>query len=228
MALIKSDTKLCTLLVNDPSIITVLSRFGIELGVGDKTIGRACEERAIDTPFFITILNTYVNEDYSPDNTLEKCDVGEIIQYLEKTNRYYEQFLLPNIERHLGFLVSKCGASNTGIRLIQNFFHELKQQLIARLKADHDVWFPMVLGLVGEHTPSSSQCSVCEATDDTIADKVDDLMNMFVMHLPRGCDANLVHAVLMAIAALKKDICQNNRIREKLLRPIHVALVETK
>ena len=47
---------------------------------------------------------------------------------------------------------------------------------------------------------------------------------MFVIHLRGEYDANLCHAVLFAIISLEKDIKQNNRIRNRILYPISVAL----
>ena len=57
MILITPETKLHSILDHDPNVITVLNRFGIRLGVGDKSVGNICSEHAIDTTFFVSILN---------------------------------------------------------------------------------------------------------------------------------------------------------------------------
>jgi regulator of cell morphogenesis and NO signaling len=71
---------------------------------------------------------------------------------------------------------------------------------------------------------------VCEFNEgpDSIEDKINDLINMFVIHLTGDYDLNLGHAVLFAIFSLKKDIKQNNRIRNRILRPISIALSKNK
>lgn len=56
--------------------------------------------------------------------------------------------------------------------------------------------------------------------NDNIEDKLNDLINMFVIHLKGEYDVNLCHAVLIAIMSLQKDIKQNNRIRYRILLPI--------
>ena len=53
-----------------------------------------------------------------------------------------------------------------------------------------------------------------------IEEKLNDLINMFVIHLKGEYDVNLCHAVLVAIMTLQKDIKQNNRIRYRILLPI--------
>ena len=38
MALVTPDTKLCEVIVDEPSVVPVINRFDIVLGVGDRTI----------------------------------------------------------------------------------------------------------------------------------------------------------------------------------------------
>ena len=57
-----------------------------------------------------------------------------------------------------------------------------------------------------------------QPADDSIEDKINDLLSMFVIHLKGDYDHNLALAVLMAVVSLKKDITQNNRIRNRILR----------
>lgn len=45
MALINAETKLCDVILHEPSVIPVINRFGIILGVGDKSIRTVCEEK---------------------------------------------------------------------------------------------------------------------------------------------------------------------------------------
>ena len=48
MALINAESKLCDVILNEPSLIPVINRFGIILGVGDKNIRTVCEEKNLD------------------------------------------------------------------------------------------------------------------------------------------------------------------------------------
>ena len=116
MALINAETKLCDVILHEPSVIPVINRFGIILGVGDKSIRTVCEEKNLDCEFFVTILNTFINEDYFPENRLKSFCATQIVNYLTQTNAYYEQFQIPNIERHFNFLINQsCRNSARGI-----------------------------------------------------------------------------------------------------------------
>lgn len=230
MALVKSDNKLCDVIIAAPSVITVINRFNITLGVGDKSINAICEAKGIDTGFFITILNTFINEDYFPENILKSFKASKIIEYLNKTNAYYEMFQIPNIEHHFNSLINKSDSENNNLELMRKFFLELKKDILARIKSDKNHWFPEIIEaeekILNSNIPHPEFKMTFDATEtDPIEDKLNDLKNMFVMHLTGEYDRNLCHAVLFAIISLEKDMKQNNRIRERILRPISNAMV---
>lgn len=225
MTLINQDSKLCELIIQEPSTITVLDRFGISLGVGDARISDACHEHDIDVNFFTTILNTYINENYFPQAALLAFSASKIIDYLAKTNDYYVKNVIPNIERHFAFLLSKSPSQNSNLVLMRQFFEEVKTELLQRIDEDRNKWFPSItineMKSIGK-IPHSVKNS--EDISDPIEEKIDDLINMLIMHLKGDYDHNLGYAVINAIFSLKKDIKQNNRIRNRILMPISYAL----
>lgn len=46
------------------SLIPVINRLGIRLGLQDKTVREICEDHQIDTDFLLIIINTFLNEEY--------------------------------------------------------------------------------------------------------------------------------------------------------------------
>lgn len=224
MTLISADTRLCDIITSTPTTITVLNRLGITLGVGDATVESACKERNLDQKFFTTILNTYINEEFFPENEITSQRAAMIVDYLDKTNAYYETVKLPNIERHFMFL-TRCGQQpNSNLDLMFSFFQELKQELLGRIENDRKQWFPEVLTMSQAGIPHAITATDGNENNDTIQDKINDLISMFVMHLKGEYDANLCSAVITALASLHKDISQNNRIRNRMLLPLSTAL----
>lgn len=227
MQIVNYDSKLCDLLVNDPTLIAVFNRFGIALGVGDKTIARVCDEKGIDKDFLTTILNTFINEEYVPSDVHNRFSADKIVSYLQQTNAYYEHYLIPNIERHFNFLMAKSNNSNTSLSIIYKFFLEVKEELMARINDDKEQLFPKLLTHSGStrlEANAKNDSAAKAIQEDSIESKISDLLNMLVMHLSGTYDSNLAHAVLIALFGLKKDINQNNRIRERMLNPIVVAI----
>ena len=231
MQIVNYDSKLCDLIVGDPTLIAVLNRFGITLGVGDKTIARVCDENGIDKAFLTTILNTYINEDYVPGDGPNHFNAAKIVKYLQQTNAYYEHYLIPNIERHFNFLMSKNEKANASLLIIYRFFIEVKEELMSRIGEDRESLFPKVLKCFADVDvkADANEANASDAVqEDSIESKISDLLNMFVKHISGEYDTNLAHAVLTALYGLKKDINQNNRIRERLLCPIVAAIDASK
>lgn len=225
LPIISSNTKLSQIIIDDPAILSVLSRFGILLGVGDMTIEQICQQKKMNVVFFTTILNTFRDPDFFPEKILYSFEAHLIVDYLKKTNQTYLQFQLPNIERHLHLLISKSDAQNSNLLIIMKFFSEVKAQLMKRIDDDKNRWFPEILALENsEGNKVESTVMAFDESNDSIEDKINDLISMFVVHLTGDYDINLGQAVLLALDSLKKDIAQNNRIRKRILMPLYQAL----
>lgn len=222
MALVTPDTKLCEVIVDEPSVVPVINRFGIVLGVGDRTIKSICKEKGIDTSFFITILNAFIHESFFLENLTGAFNAGDVVDYLRKTNNSYLRNQLPNIERHFAALISRSD-SNNNLPLLFNFYREVKTEIERRIDSDNQ-WFDAIISAEQSNSEVSVAGNAIQAESDSIEDKLSDLINMFVIHLRGDYDRNLCHAVLFAVISLEKDICQNNRIRNRVLRPLVDAL----
>ncbi len=227
LPIISAETKLSQIIIEDPSVLSVLNRFGISLGVGDLTIEQICNKKDLNTTFFTTILNTFRDPNFFPEKTLYSFRAHLIVDYLKKTNQSYIQFQLPNIERHLSLLISKSDSTGSNLLIIMNFFREVKAELMQRIYDDDNRWFPEILALEQQcdTVPDSPLSTHGIDTQDAIEDKVNDLISMFVIHLKGDYDMNLGQAVLLALDSIKKDIVQNNRIRLRILLPLYQALI---
>lgn len=222
MALVTPDTKLCEVIVDEPSVVPVINRFDIVLGVGDRTIKSICKEKGIDTSFFITILNAFIHESFFLENLTGAFNAGDVVDYLRKINNSYLRNQLPNIERHFAALISRSD-SNNNLPLLFNFYREVKTEIERRIDSDNQ-WFDAIISAEQSNSEVSIAGNAVQAESDSIEDKLSDLINMFVIHLRGDYDRNLCHAVLFAVISLEKDICQNNRIRNRVLRPLVDAL----
>lgn len=223
MPVYSRDSKLCDVILFDPSVIQVVNRFGIYLGVGDSSIKMICEEHHIDETLFISIINTYLNRNYFPEGIAGKVNLKGLLDYLEKTDHYYRNILLPNIERHFTLLMSKSGNTDkpSNLLLLQKFFMEVKSELLEVIKTDLTHWFPALLEDENIQSIEPSGCENRKPYDNhVLEEKISDLINFFVIHLRGEYDRNLCVAVVSALATLEKDIQQNNRIRDRILKPL--------
>ena len=230
MALLTSDMPLSAALEQHPTLIPLVSRFGIRLGLGDKSVAAVCAEHAIDAGFMLALMNTYLFEEYFPERKLRTFHLSQIIDYLTKTNRYYERYQLPNIERHLRSFLSMSGG-NPSLALIGRFFESFKETFLRRIGKDDGEWFPYCLELSrrlatnpdvdaekGFSLPSP------ENAEDQIEALLADMKSIMIKHLSGEYNDNLCYAVIFAISSLEKDVKQHNRIRYRILLPMVAAM----
>ena len=230
MPLVYTNIQLSEVVEEHPSLIPVINRFGIRLGLGDKSVKQICEEKSLDTDFFLTVINTFLNEEFFPEKKLQTFHTSQIIDYLTKTNQYYLRYQLPNIERHLGSFISKSTPDNNTLGLIGRFFSSFKEELIARIKDDEERWFPYCISLSNNVKKETIDTDNFESltedhTEDRIEALIADLKSIMVKHLSGEYNENLCYAVLFAISSLEKDIKQHNRIRYRILTPM-VSILE--
>lgn len=213
----------------NPSVIPLMYRFGISLGTGDASIGSACACLGIDEIFFLDIINTYLNETYNPQHP-SLCDSTEsILEYLEKTDFYYRDVQLPNVENHLNLLIGKSNNNNGNLNLLKGFFQEVKEEFTKLIFNDTEIWIPFLRKILKsgdeEQRKSLFQAFISDTErkspfdNSQLGEKLTDLLAFFTIHLHGDYNRNLCVAVVTAIFTLEKDVRQNARIRKKIFLP---------
>ncbi|MEA4948378.1 MAG: LuxR C-terminal-related transcriptional regulator [Petrimonas sp.] len=186
---------LSELLTEHSELIPVVNRFGIKLGVGEKTIGKICLENDLNINFILAILNVYLDEEYDPDEDLDTFDVSLIVDYLKRTVENYMQVLVPNIEKHFTPFIAMNDGENKELSLLHKIFYQFKSGLSEHLQQ----------GL--------------EQLSDYPNELLHDLKNIIIKHISGNYNQNLAYAVIFSITALEKELHIYNRLLNKLLLP---------
>lgn len=214
MALYNVDSKLADAIMAHPSLISVVNRLGVVLGVGDQSVGAVCAQTHISSDFFLSVINTFIDDEYFPVNARDAFSMEMTVDYLRKTSMYYRQVQLPNIDRHFNSLMARSGSDNN-LQLLQRFYSDMREQLEHCLKREEERMAETIEK--GEVTPDLEE--IVEGYGE-VEEKLHDLLTFFVVHLRGTYDKNLCVAVVTAVFSLEKDIRQNNRIRNRILVPM--------
>ncbi len=193
--MLNQQSVMADVLTEHNELIPVLNRFGIRLGVGDKTVSDLCVEHQLNTDFILTVLNVYLDESYVPDDSLNLFDTGLIADYFHQTVDNYIHELVPNIEKHLNAFIAISGSESKELGMLRVLFLQFKERMTNYLQkvADYD--------------------------DDFPDDLLHDLKNILLRHLSRAYNQNLIYAVVFSVHSLEKDLAAHNRLRSKVLRP---------
>lgn len=195
MVFLDTSSILSEVVEENHQLIPVINRFGIKLGLGDKNIGDICKTANINTEFFLVILNTFLNEDYFPQKKLQKFDIELVISYLKQTDTYLIHGQLHNLEKHLNAFISMSDGNSPQLKLIRRLFSEFKQELVGQIEQ----------GMVKGDAPLSL---------------LTDLKSIIIKHISGNFNENMCYAVIFTIDSFQKDLEKNNRIREKVLKPM--------
>lgn len=211
MAILNKETRLADALLHHPELIPVVNRLGVTLGVGQHTISSLCSEYGLNPAFFLSVVNTFIDEGYFPADPFDAFSLGSTVEYLRKTGAFYLRVQIPNIRRHFESLISKSGTDNN-LSTLHTYFEETASFMGECESKDVNDIFPELLS---GGSPESLVESV-EAHEEAEA-RLHDLLRLFIGSLRGECDRNLTMAVVSAIHMLGKDYRQNNRIRRRIL-----------
>lgn len=211
MAFITPESNLGEIILSTPSLIPVLSRFDIKLGVGDLSIAQIGRiHPTIDTNFLTTIINTYLSEDYFPEHSLKEFQATTIVKYLRETYGYYDRFTLPTIEHHFNALIATSGSDNNLLPM-RSLFDAMKKSFISLKRIDESNTFNTY-----DTLDTAGREKACELTAPT-SEMIEDLSTMLVVHLQGTVDQNLCYAVVNALISFAADYGCNCRIRNRIL-----------
>jgi DNA-binding CsgD family transcriptional regulator len=176
-------------------LIPVLNRFGIRIGVGDKSVEDICAEHQLNTDLILTVLNVYLDETFQPESSLTLFDAEPIADYFRHTVENYLHALVPNIEVHLNALIATAGPDNKELGMLRVLFLKFKERMINYLQKN------------------------AEYSDDFPDDLLHDLKNILIKHLSVEHNQNLSYAVIFSLHSFGKDLAAHNRLRNRVLQP---------
>ena len=84
--------KMSDLICENYPMVLVMSRFGIDLGFGEKNIGEVCRQNEIDTPTFLTVVNFLTDAEAVPVAGSDKdISISSLITYLHNAHDYLDR-----------------------------------------------------------------------------------------------------------------------------------------
>ena len=90
---VKTD-RMSELVSDNYRVLLVMSRFGIGLGFGDKTIDAVCRDNGVDTFTFLVVVNMLLTDE-TPQPVSDRVHVASLVQYLHHSHDYFLDFRLP-------------------------------------------------------------------------------------------------------------------------------------
>lgn len=200
----KANDKICDLMSHEEDAIHIISRFGIGMGVGERTIAEVCAIHGVHTPTFLAIINYKV---FKHKALPTEVDLPTLQQYLRNAHSYFLDFRLPYLRRAIIEAIIPADPSSKIPMLILRCYDEFVEEIRTHIEHENE-------GLIEEHVHD----------DQRITDKLTEIKNLIIKYYPSNNvsqkDATylLIH-VMSDLWHTEQDFADHCAIEDEILRP---------
>lgn len=218
-SLFNSRMKLADLIVANNSLILMMSRLGIPLGFGDKSVQEVCNSYHLPSDFVLLVCNVYTFDDYLPDmKQIAATDMSPLVPYLRASHNYYLHDRLPHIAGHLNDIAARVGDRYGNI--LKQFLADYQKEIQDHFRCEESEVFPQLLALQQGEPLEAQVASRFVESHSNIEDKLSDLTQIVYKYLPSNAmpDEPIVELVL-DILQVSSDLKKHALLEEKVLLP---------
>lgn len=219
-SLYNAQMRMAELIEADYNLLLLFPRFGMELGVGDTTVGEQCVRQGVSPQLFVMMCNIYSHTDYMPSlDEVTVLDAEQLMGYLSRSHTYYIQSRIMPIEQSLKNISGHCTPSHSAV--LQRFFAEYEQEIIRHFSYEETTVFPYIRTLLASHERQQEyDIETFKQNHSNIDDKLSDLKNILVKYLRGIGMANETSELLFQIFSLEEDLSRHTFIEDVILTPL--------
>lgn len=141
---------MCDVICDEPSLLQMISRFGIPLGVGDQTVRQVCEAHGVDTATFLSVANFIRRGARGAADSIDQVSVKCLTDYLKQAHTYFLDFQLPAIRRKL-LEALDCSQPGEVSYLILKFYDDYMSEVRKHMQHENRKVFGYVDQLLQGH-----------------------------------------------------------------------------
>lgn len=215
----KETDRICDIICDEPALLQSMSRFGLPLGVGEKTVKQVCEERGVDTATFLVVADFIHNEARGAADSLERVSVKCLTDYLKQAHIYFLDFQLPSIRRKL-LEALDCSQTEEVSFLILKFYDEYMGEVRKHMLHENRKVFVYVDHLLLGQRDAGYSISQFARSHSSIDAKLQELKNIIIKYYAPTEKTELLHAVLYDIFTCERDLRMHCRVEDDIFVPV--------
>ena len=191
---------------HEEDAIQIISRFGLEMGVGEQTIEQVCDAHGVHTPTFLAVVNYKV---FHQRAIPKDIDVPTLQQYLQNAHTYFLDFRLPRLRRALIEAIIPADPTTKIPGLILRCYDEFAEEIRIHIEHENE-------GLLDEH----------EHDDQRITDKLTEIKNLIIKYYPSQSQSQSQSSITYLLISVMSDLWHTQQdfedhcaIEDDILRP---------
>ena len=209
------DDRMCDLVCDRYAVLQVMSRFGIALGFGDKSIAEVCADNRVDTATFLAVVNLLMNHGRG-EELAEGVSVRALTDYLHNSHGYFLNFRLPAIRRKLIEAID-CAQNDVSFAILR-FFDEYVAEVQRHMSYEEQRVFPYVEKLLAGERSADYSMEIFRRHHDQVDAKLGELKNIIIKYYPSG-STNELNGVLFDIFTCEQELASHNAVEDEIFVP---------
>ncbi|NLV52899.1 MAG: helix-turn-helix transcriptional regulator [Bacteroidales bacterium] len=214
----QSTDKLGFVLANDYRLLQVMSRFGLSLGFGEKTIASVCRQCNVDTDTFLAIINYVKDGAENKPQRVERVNVASVLKYLKRTHAYFLNYLFSSIRFHLLNAID-CSVKNEIAFLVLKFYDEYVEEVRKHMEYEETTVYTYVQKLLDGETVQIENTHLISRHHEAIECKLGELKNLFMQYYPQTEDNDKLNAVIISIYQAEEDLSIHCLVEDNIFVP---------
>lgn len=206
------------LICNDYKLLQAMSRFGISMGVGDKSVDEVCREQGVDCNTFLRVVNFICDDTDRIEENLENLNIKALMDYLRKSHSYFLEFQLPFIRRKLIEAID-CSEQNEVAYAILKYYDDYVAEVRNHMDYEDQTVFQYVDLLLKKKKPQHYNIGVFSKKHTPIDVRLAELKNIIIKYYPGDANNNLLNSTLYDIFSCEEDLASHMRVEEYLFIP---------
>lgn len=212
----KATDKMAEIICENASLLQVMSRFGMSLGIGDCNVQQVCRMQGVDYKTFIAVIN-FVSEDYTHmEEDVNLLSVSALLDYLKQSHIYFLDFALPNIRCKL---TQAIDTKDDVSALVLRFFDDYMAEVRKHMEYEEKEVFPFVEALLQGEKRSSYKISTFSKHHNPIDEKLNEFKNIIIKYYPAKGSNNLINSILFDVFSCEQELKSHCKIEDYLFVP---------
>ena len=220
----KPTDKMSDLICENYALLQVLSRFGVPLGFGDKSVQEVCSMNGVDCTTFLIVVNFLTEENNRMQDHIAGLSVPALMDYLQRAHSYFLDFQLPTIRRKLIKAIDFSSHNEVSFLILQ-FFDDYVGEVRKHMEYENEKVFTYVEHLLKGERLKDYSIGVFARHHDQINAKLTELKNIIIKYYPEKDNNNLLNAVLFDIFNCEQDLASHCQVEDYMFVPA-VAQIE--
>jgi regulator of cell morphogenesis and NO signaling len=222
---ITQDMLMSDIISGNPYLMFMLEHFGIDLVVHEQTVAQLCGKNGISLELFLSFANLFNGFSPTASANYTFADLKTITLYLRNSHQYYLNEKYPQIRRYIAQIYEIN--EQASMLMVEKFFDEYFKEVTEHLFYEDQVAFSYINSLFtqleNKQPPQNNgDYSVKDYREhhDDIEEKLEDLKNLLLKHLPQQDDQLIRRKLLLSLFELEYDLSIHTRIEEAILIPL--------